>query len=95
LFISPIKTLPGPPWTDTGEPGALANNDCCEALEGLLPEKQERNEIEDAASNRISRPILAGTFTIEVIASLLSVSVFKTLRHRRFFHKKIIDFVAV
>src|SRR5829696_5071188 len=55
LFMSPIKMLPGPPWTDTGEPGALANNDCCDAFEGVLPEGQE-NDIHDAASNKLNRP---------------------------------------
>jgi hypothetical protein len=66
--------LLGPPWTDTGEPGALADNDCCDALEGMLPEGQEMNEIEDAASNRINRLILARIVATEVNAGLLSVS---------------------
>jgi hypothetical protein len=38
--MSPIKMLPGPLGTDTGEPGALANN-CCDASEGVLPEGHE------------------------------------------------------
>jgi hypothetical protein len=29
--------LLGPPCTDTGEPGALANNDSCDALDGASP----------------------------------------------------------
>jgi len=73
--MSPIKTLPGPPWTDTGEPGAFVNNDCCDAFEGVLAEWQEMNEIEDAASNKVNRPnrlIVAGILKTEVIASLLS-----------------------
>jgi len=79
--MSPIKTLPGPPWTDTGEPGALANNDCCDAFEGVLPEGQEiKNEVQDAASNKDNRPnrlIVAGILATEVNASLLSVSVLR------------------
>jgi hypothetical protein len=55
LFISAIKTLLGPPWTDTGEPGAVTNNDCCDAVEGVLPERQEMNETADAVSNKVNR----------------------------------------
>ena len=66
--------LLGSPWTDTGEPGALVNKDCCDALEGVLPEGQERKkEVPDAASNKINRLrrlIVAGILTIEVNASL-------------------------
>jgi hypothetical protein len=83
--MSPIKMLLGPPWTDTGEPGALANNDCsdacCEAFEGVLPGGQEmKNEVQDAVSNKVNRatrPIAAGILTTEVNAMLLSVSVLR------------------
>ena len=74
--MSPIKMLLGPPWTDTGEPGALANNDCCDAFEGVLPGWQEtKNEVQDAASNKVNRAtrlIVAGILAAEVNASLLS-----------------------
>jgi hypothetical protein len=74
--MSPIQTLPGPPWTDTGDPGALANNDSCDAFEGALPEGHEvNNEVHDAASNKLNCAtwlIVAGIFTTEVIARLLS-----------------------
>ena len=47
-----------------GEPGALVNNDCCNAFEGALPPGQEmNNEVQDAASNTVNRPnrlIVAG-----------------------------------
>jgi hypothetical protein len=56
LFISPIKTFPGPPGTATGEPGALTNNGCCNAFEGTLGKGQEiKNDIEEAASNNANR----------------------------------------
>ena len=49
--------LLGPPCTDTGEPGAFANHDCvdacCDALEGVLPEGQEK-KINDAAINSVN-----------------------------------------
>ena len=74
LFRSPIKTLPGPPWTATGEPGALVNTDCGEALEGALPEGHEI-KYDDAIINKLKRPkrlIVTGILITEVIASLLS-----------------------
>lgn len=72
--------LLGPPSTDTGEPGALVNNDCCaaccEAFEGVLRGGQEiKNEVKDAASNKVNRPtrqIAAGILIAEVNARLLS-----------------------
>jgi hypothetical protein len=42
---------------DIGEPGALANNGCCDAFEGMLPEGQEtKNELHDIARNKVNRP---------------------------------------
>ena len=80
--------LLGPPRTDTGEPGALANNDCGDVFEGVLPEGQEiKNEVEDAASNKVNlatRLIVAGILITEVNASLLSSCV-ETLRRHSFF----------
>src|SRR5262249_45520621 len=74
LFISPIKTFPGPPCTATGDPGALTNNGCCDAFAGTSPEGQEiNNDVHDAASNRIHRLTLAGILTTKLIARLLSV----------------------
>lgn len=72
--------LLGPPWSDTGDPGAFANNDscdaCCEAFEGVLPGWHEtKNEVNDAASNkvnRVTRPIVAGILIAEVNARPLS-----------------------
>ena len=58
--------LPGPPWTDIGEPGAVVNNDCCDVFEGVSP---ERHELEDTASNKLNRamrPIAAGILIAEV-----------------------------
>lgn len=66
--------LLGPPWTDTGEPGALANNDC-DALEGVLPEGQEK-KTNDAAIKSVNCPapmIAAGILTTEINARLLPV----------------------
>jgi hypothetical protein len=74
--MSAIKMLLGPPWTDTGEPGALVNNDCWDAFEGVLPGLQERkNGDQDAASNKVNRAtrlIVAGILTAEVNGSFLS-----------------------
>jgi hypothetical protein len=74
--MSPIKRVPGPAGTDTGEPGALANNDCCGAFEGVLPEGQEKkNVLQDTASNKVNRAtrlIVAGILAAEVNARLLS-----------------------
>jgi hypothetical protein len=54
--MSAIKMFPGPSWTDTGELGALLNNDCCDASEGLLPEGQEiKNELQVVTSNKLNR----------------------------------------
>jgi hypothetical protein len=54
----------------------LANNGCCAALEGVLPEGQEtENGIQDAASNKVNRAkwlIVAGILVTEVNARLLS-----------------------
>jgi len=76
--MSPIKTLPGPPWTDTGEPGAFVNNDCCDPFEGAVPEGQElKKELQETASNKVNRAtrlIAAGILTTDVIARLLSFS---------------------
>jgi hypothetical protein len=73
--MSPIKMLLGPPWTDTGEPGAWANNDCCDALEGLSPEGHDMaSETQDAASNKLHRATRAGILTTVINTSLLSVS---------------------
>ena len=73
--------LPGPPATDTGEPGALVNNDCCdaccEAFEWVLRGGHEiKNEVKDAVINKVSRAtrlIVAGILIAEVNARLLSV----------------------
>jgi hypothetical protein len=72
--MSPIKMLLGPPWTDTGEPGAFANHDCfdcgCEAFERLLPEGQEtKSRLEHAASNEANcatRLSVVGILRIEI-----------------------------
>jgi hypothetical protein len=76
--MSAIKILLGPSCTVTGEPGALVNNDCCDAFEGVLLEGHEmKNEIQGAASNKVNRPtrlIVAGILITEVNGSLLSVS---------------------
>jgi hypothetical protein len=68
--------LPGPPWTATGEPGALVNNDCSDAFEGVLGEGQEiKNEVQDAISNKVNRPkrlIVVDILITEVNAFLLS-----------------------
>jgi hypothetical protein len=76
--MSPIKMLLGPPWTATGEPGAFVNHDSCDAFEGVLPEGQDvKNEIQDAASNKLNsanRLIVAGILITENNATLLSVS---------------------
>ena len=66
--------LLGPPWTDTGEPGALANNDCCDVFKGVLLDGQAM--VQDAASNKVNRAtrlMVGGILTTEVNASLLSV----------------------
>ena len=63
--------LLGPPSTATGEPWALANNDSCDALEGVLLVGQE---IKDTVSNRLNRPkrlIVAGILTTEFTARVL------------------------
>jgi hypothetical protein len=77
--MSPITALPGPPWTDTGDPGAFTNNDCCGAFEGALPEGHEmNNDVHEAVSNRLNRParqIVAGIFIAEVTTRLLSYSI--------------------
>jgi hypothetical protein len=80
--MSPIKTFPGPPGTDTGDPGAFTNNGCCDALEGMLP---DGHEIKNAASNNG----IAGILITEAITCLLSVSGVKTLQCRNFFQQKI------
>ena len=77
--------LLGPLCTATGEPGALVNNGCCDAFEGALPEGQETNEVENAATNKVNRATIAGILITEVNATLLSVSGFKTLRRCSFF----------
>ena len=76
--------LPGPPWTDIGEPGALVNNDCCDVFEGVSP---ERHELEDTASNKLNRatrPIAAGILIAEVTPVSLRL-IGKTLQRRSFF----------
>ena len=61
--------LLGPPSMETGEPGALANNDCCDALEGVSPEGQEK-ETHDAASSKVN-----SAKRLIINASLLSSSI--------------------
>jgi hypothetical protein len=90
LFISPIRTVPGPPWTDTGEPGAFTNNDCCGAFEGAFPAGQEiKNDVQNAiSSDRANRPkplIVAGICGAEL--TVVSFSAIMTNQHHDFFRR--------
>ena len=73
-----------------GEPGALVNDDCCDAFEGVLPEGQEmKNEVQEAASNKLNRPkrlIVVDIFSAEItpVSSRLG---FKTFRRHSFFRR--------
>jgi hypothetical protein len=73
--MSPIKTLPGPPWNATGDP--VVNNDCSDASDGVLPEGHEiNNELHDAATIKANRPsqLIVGIVITEVtLVSFLSV----------------------